>query len=129
MEEEPYENILIFHAVYKPPYGVKPFIFDEVDGYVRNNDRTKYLELFLSNQKFERMFDRIRYLIMLISDISYVYPHKYMKIKIESDDDTPLVKMINMHYVVTLINSAFDKNYDYYYYQDFLGKRSYKFFK
>ena len=124
MEEEPYENILIFHAVYKPPYGVKPFIFDEVDGYIRNNDRAKYLELFLSNQKFERMFDRIRYLIMLISDISYVYLHKY-----ESDDDIPLVKIINMHDEVILINSAFDKNYDYYYYQDFLGKRSYKFFK
>ena len=124
MEEEPYENILIFHAVHKPPYGVKPFIFDEVDGYIRNNDRAKYLELFLSNQKFERMFDRIRYLIMLISDISYVYLHKY-----ESDDDIPLVKIINMHDEVILINSAFDKNYDYYYYQDFLGKRSYKFFK
>ena len=124
MEEEPYENILIFHAVYKPPYGVKPFIFDEVDGYIRNNDRAKYLELFLSNQKFERMFDRIRYLIMLISDISYVYLYKY-----ESDDDIPLVKIINMHDEVILINSAFDKNYDYYYYQDFLGKRSYKFFK
>ena len=124
MEEEPYENILIFHAVHKPPYGVKPFIFDEVDGYIRNNDRAKYLELFLSNQKFERMFGRIRYLIMLISDISYVYLYKY-----ESDDDIPLVKIINMHDEVILINSAFDKNYDYYYYQDFLGKRSYKFFK
>ena len=52
----------------------------------------------------ERMFDRLRYLIMLKSNISYVYSNNYMKIKINSDEDLPLEKSLNMHNLVMLLS-------------------------
>ena len=39
----------------------------------KKNDKTKYLALFHSDEKYERIFDRIRYLKSNISDI---YSHK-----------------------------------------------------
>ena len=63
------------------------FIKHRVDRYIRIYDETKYLTLFNSNEKFDRVFDWVRYLIMLKSNISDFYSHKFMKIKINSDDD------------------------------------------
>ena len=73
-----YGNILIYHAVYKTPYREKPLsiIFKKVDGYIRKYDSTKYLALFHSDEKYERLFDRIRYLVMLKGNISGVYLQK-----------------------------------------------------
>ena len=63
------------------------FIKHRVDRYIRIYDETKCLASFNSNEKFDRVFDWIRYLIMLKSNISEFYSHKFMKIKINSDDD------------------------------------------
>ena len=60
-------------------------IFDEVDEYIRKYDTTKYLGLFHSDEKHERIFDRIRYLITLKNIISDVYSHKFKKISINWD--------------------------------------------
>ena len=35
-------------------------IFDKVDRYIRNYDRTKYLKVIHSNEKYGKIFDRIR---------------------------------------------------------------------
>ena len=67
----------------------------KVGGCIRKCNKTKYLALFPHGEKYERMFDRIKY-FMLKSNISYVYSHKYMKIKIDSGDDLPLKKTLNM---------------------------------
>ena len=57
---------------------------------------------------------------MLKSNISDVCYHKYMKIKINSAEDyLPLEKTINLHIVVKIIKSAFNKNHNHYYYQSF----------
>ena len=79
---------LIYGVAYKPQCGAKPLriIFDKVDEYVKKYNSTKYLTLFHSGEKYERVFGRIRYLIMLKSNISEVYSHKYTKIKTNSDD-------------------------------------------
>ena len=61
--------------------------FDKVDWYIRKYERTKYLALFCSDEKFEFFFDRIRYLIVLKSNILRVYSHEYMKININLDND------------------------------------------
>ena len=66
--------------------------FDKEGGCIREYDGTKYLAFFHSNEKHERIFDRIRYLVMLKSNISFVVSHKYAKIKNGSDDDLPLEK-------------------------------------
>ena len=62
-------------------------IFDNTAGCIRKYDKNRYLALFHSNKKYDRTFDRIRYLIALKSNISDVYSHSYTKIKINSDYD------------------------------------------
>ena len=66
LNEKSYNNISIYHATYKTSYDQKPFciILYKVDGYIRKHDSTKYLALFRSDEKYERIFDRIRYLII-----------------------------------------------------------------
>ena len=63
---------------------------------------------------------------MLKSNISDIYSHRYMKMKINSDDDLPLEKTLNVHNVLILIKSDFNKHSNHYYYQVFLEKYSYK---
>ena len=72
----------------------------------------KYVGLFQSDEKYEKI--RIRYHIMLKSNILEVYSHKYMKTKIESVNYLPLEKTLNMHNVVILIKFVFNKNYSRY---------------
>ena len=69
IDEKSYENILICNVTYKTPYGAKP----------KKYDSTKYVALFYSNEKYERSFDKIRYLIMLKSNILDVYLHKHIR--------------------------------------------------
>ena len=47
-----------FDIAYKTHYRGKPLhvIFDDVDGYILKYDKTRYLTLFRSNKKDERMF-------------------------------------------------------------------------
>ena len=54
------------------------------------------------------MFDRIRFLIMLENNFSGVYYHKYMKIKINSNDRLPL-ETLGMLNIVVLIKSIFSE--------------------
>ena len=82
-------------------------LFDQADGYIGKYDRTKYMPLLHSNEKYNKFFDKIRYLIMLKSNISYVVSHKYTEIKINSIDDLPLEKAITMYNVIMLIKLVF----------------------
>ena len=66
--------------------------FDVVDKYSEKNSKNQY-----PNEKHERMFDIIKYLIGTKSSISEVYYHNYMKIRIKSnDDDLPLAKALHV---------------------------------
>ena len=49
------------------------------------------------------MFDKIRYLVKLKSNISDAYSNKYTKIKINSDHDLPLKKKLNMQNLIIYI--------------------------
>ena len=82
---------------YKTQYAAKPLhiIFDKVDGYIRKYDSTKYIELFYSDEKHERMFDRISYLIMLARNISEVYSFRFTIIKITYREDIKYAKCSN----------------------------------
>ena len=74
---------MICDVALKTSYAAKPsrIVFDKV-GYIRKYDVTKYLVVFYSDEKYKRTFHRIRYLVMLKSNISDVCSHKYMKIKV-----------------------------------------------
>ena len=63
---------------------------------------------------------------MLKSNTLDIYHHKYTKIKINSDNDLPLEKTLNMNNVVILVKSIFSKNQNHCYYQQFLEICSYK---
>ena len=65
LDERLYENVLIYDLPYKPAYEIKLLhnIFDKVDGYIRKYDGTKYVTLFQSDDKNERVFDKIGILL------------------------------------------------------------------
>lgn len=45
-------------------------IFDKIDGYIRKYDSNECIASFHSDEKYERIFDRVRYAIMLKSNVS-----------------------------------------------------------
>ena len=73
------------------------------------------------------IFDRITFLIRLKSCITYVDSHYYPKIKIDSDNDLSLEKILTMHIAVILIK--FKTNAKQYYHKSFLEKCLYQFAK
>ena len=62
--------------------------FDKIDGFVRNYDGTRYLVL-LGPEKYDTIYNIIKYLISLKSRIKYIFSHNYVKIKIDSYDSLP----------------------------------------
>ena len=69
-------------------------------------ESSKKLALFQS-EKYDRIFNRTRYLIVLKSNISYVYAHKYMKIQIDIDGDLFLEKTLNKYNLVIFFKYVF----------------------
>ena len=122
MDEKSYENIFIYGILYKTLIGKKPLhiMFVKEDGFIRDYDGTKYLLLF-DLEKYNAIYDRIRYLTRLKSSITYVFPHNYVKIKIDSDNDLPLEETLPLH-VIILIKSILNKNQNHYYYHKLLEK-------
>ena len=67
-------------------------------------------------KKNQRITDRIRYLVMLKSNVSDVYSHKHMKMKINSDNNLTFEGTLKVQNVVTLTELVFNENYNHYYY-------------
>ena len=82
INEKSYDNILIYKILYKNLIAPKPLRirFDEMDGFIRVYDGTKYLVLFV-NEKYDSIYNRIRYLISVKSGITYIISHNYAKSK------------------------------------------------
>ena len=130
MDEKSYENILIYDISYRTLIGAKPWriMFDKVEGFIRVYDGATYLILF-GPEKYDAIYNRIRYLISQKRSITYVFSHNYAKIKIESYDSLPLEKTLSLHNVIILIKSVLNKNKNHYYYNIFLKKCSYQLAK
>ena len=101
------------------------FRFDEIDGFIRVYDGTRYLVLFGSG-KYDSIYNRITYLISVKSGITYIISHNYAKVKVDSYDSVPLEKTMTIHDVIILIKSDFNKDKNNYYYNIFLEKASYE---
>ena len=83
LDKRSYEYFDLSHCIWKYiRCKIMLIIFAKVDGYIKKYDRTKYVLLFPSSEKYKAMFDRIRYFITLGSKISDVYTYKYMKTKL-----------------------------------------------
>ena len=78
-----FDNILIEEKSYKTLFGSKPLRIrlDKVDGFIRVYDEIGYLAL-LSPENQDAIYNRIRYLIIQKSGITYVFFDNYAKIKI-----------------------------------------------
>ena len=126
IDEELHEN----HISYKTLIGPKPLCirFDKIDGFIRIYDGTRYLVL-LSPEKYDAIYNRIRYLISLKSGITYIFSHYYAKIKVDSYDSLPIKKMLTFHNVIIIIKSVLNKDKSHYYYKIFLERCSYQLAK
>ena len=69
-----HENVLIFTVSYKTLIDPKHLLirFDKIEEFIRIHDETKYLTLF-GFEKLDLIYDRIRDLISLKSDITYFF--------------------------------------------------------
>ena len=57
--------------------------FYKIDGFIRVYDGTRYLVLF-GAEKYDFIYNRIRYLIGVKSGITYVISQNYAQIKVDS---------------------------------------------
>ena len=78
-------------------------IFDKIDGFIRVYYGTRYLVLF-EKEKYDSIYNSIRYLISVKSGTTYVISHNYAKIKVDSYKSLPLEKIITFHNVIILLN-------------------------
>ena len=78
-----HENILIYNISYKTLSYPKHLRirFDEIDELIRIYDGTRYLTLF-GTEKYETIYDKIRYLISLKSGITYIFLPILQKLKL-----------------------------------------------
>ena len=130
IDEKSQENIFIYDISYKTLIDPKPLRirFDEIDGFIRIYDRTRYLTLF-GSEKYEAIYNRIRCLISLKSAITYIFSHYFAKIKVDSYDSLPIEKILTLHNVIIHIKSVLKKDKNHYYYKIFLEKCSYQLAK
>ena len=93
IDEKSYKNILIYNISYKTLIGAKhlPIRVNKIDVFIRVYDGTRYLVL-LEGEKYDLIYNRIKYLIGVKSGITYVISHNYAKIKVDSCDSFPLGK-------------------------------------
>ena len=79
--QKPYENILVYGISCKTFIGAKPLSIriNKVDGFNRACYGIRYLAL-LEPEKYDAIFNRIRYLIGAKGSITYAISYKYEKI-------------------------------------------------
>ena len=89
--------------------------FDKRDEFIRIYDGTRYLTLF-GSEKYDAIYDRIRYLISLKSSITYIFSQYFAKIKVDSYDSLPIEKILTLYNVIIRIKSVLNKDKSHYYY-------------
>ena len=120
-------NLKIFVLVYdiscKSLIGAKPLRvrFDFGNGFISVYDTSRYLVLF-STDKYDAIYNSIRYLLSLKNGTTYVIYHSYARNTVDSFDSFTLEKPIAFQNVITLITSVFNKNKYHYYYNIFWEK-------
>ena len=85
---------------------------NKVDGIIRVYDGTRYLVLS-DSEKYDAIYNRIRYLISGKSDIEYVISHNYARNKVASYNYSSLENTLTLHNVIMHIKIAFDKDHNH----------------
>ena len=120
-----------FEILYRTLIGPKPLRirFDKINGFIRIYDGTRHSVVLLGSEKYDAIYNRIRYLISLKSSITYMFSYYFAKIKVESYDSSPTGKRLTLHNVIIVIKSVLNKDKNHYYYNIFLGKFVYQLAK
>ena len=108
-----YENITSVNPLY--------LIINDVDGYIEENDKNKYLSFASSDnnrdvlKKYIKLWHEVKYHIQTINDDEFdEYSKDYMKIKFDSDDNLPLNKILKFSVLTIIIRHVFEKDGKYY---------------
>ena len=93
IDEKSHKNISIYNISYKSLIGEKHLHirFNKIDGFNRIHDGTRYL-IFFGSEKYDAIYNGIRYIISLKSSITCVLFYYYAKIKVDSYDSLPIEK-------------------------------------
>ena len=110
------------HVSYGKINSVNPLalIIDTIHWYLEESNRNKYLTLVPTDKskdtltKYEELLSEIRYLVRSITNISDNYDEKYMKIKLNSDDDLALKKRLKLCNMITVVRSVFHEGNKHY---------------
>ena len=91
IDEKSGKKILVYNISYKTLIDTKPLRlrFDKVNGFSRRNYGTRYLFVYrfrFDSQKYNVIFNEIRYLIGIKTGITYIFSHNYAKIKVDLYD-------------------------------------------
>ena len=108
-----YENITGINPLY--------LIINDVDGYIEEIDKNKYLSFASTDnikeelKKYIKLWDEVKYHIQTINDDEFgEYGQGYMKIKFYSDDNLPLNKILKFSALTIIIRHVFEKDGKYY---------------
>ena len=114
--KQKYENILSYDISYKTSRGATPLHirYDQIDGFIKIHDGIRYLVLFDCGW-FDKICDRIKYLISEKSGISESINSNFRRIRIDSYNSLPIEKILTFHNVIILIKPLVNKDKNYYY--------------
>ena len=73
--------------------------------FIRIYDGIRYLTLF-GCEKYDAIYNKIRYLISLKSGITYIFSHCFAKTSVDSYDSLPIENILTLHNVIMLIKSV-----------------------
>ena len=82
--------------------------FDKIERFIRIYDGTRYLILF-GAEKYDFIYNKIRYLIEVKSGITYVVSNIYTKTKTDLYNSLSLEKKFTLHNVIVLFQLVFNK--------------------
>ena len=100
-------------------------LFHKIDGIITIYDETRYLTL-CGYEKYDTIYNRIRYFASLESGITYIFCHYFAKIKVDSYGSLPIEKILTVHNVIIHIKSVLNKDKNQHYYKVFLEKCLYQ---
>ena len=86
---------MIYDISYKTSTGAKPLPdkFDEIDEFINIHDRIRYLVLFDCGW-FDKVCDRIKYLINKENGVTDSINHNFARIRIDSYNSVSIEKML-----------------------------------
>ena len=111
IDKKSHKNILIYDISCKTSNGAKHLRirFDKIDGFIKIYNAIRYLVLH-GPEKYDSIYNRIRYFIGPKSGITYIFSRYFPRIKVNSYDSLPIEKILTLHNVIIPIKLFLNKD-------------------